>query len=198
MLEEEVGSSFVKINNILNGTESLTDKYDIEGVLLFMQQSTRKVEFLKELKKRRVSSIEEQIAFEESNLEKLEDAVKNCLALNKTKSLDFPGVGKVSVRNTKGTWTIVDENGLRNHLETLGKSNEVIEESWKFKKKDLNKLLDELMENNNTSSFVTKEPDKTSLSVSFPKEDLTHQQVVVNPSNQNVSVDKKILDSLEI
>lgn len=202
MLDEEVGSSFLKINNILNGTEALTDKYDIEGVLLFMQQSSRKVDFLKELKKRRVASIEEQIAIEEANLEKLEESIKTCLALNKAKSLDFPGVGKVSVRNTKGTWTIVDENGLRSHLESLGKFDEVVEESWRFKKKDLNKLLDELQQNNNTSSFVSKEDDKTSLSISFPKEEVVQSAPLppVLPPSVNVSNSSSqgLFDALEI
>ena len=173
MLDEEVvGMPFLKLNDILNGVVELDDKYDIEGVLLSMQQMTRKVEFLKELKKRRVSVIEQQISAEEANIEKLEAAIKSCMSKNKTKSLDFPGVGKVSVRNVKGTWTILDEENLRKHLESLGKFKEVSEESWKFKKKDLNKLLDELKDNNNASSFVLKEDDKTSLSVSYPKEEV--------------------------
>lgn len=170
MLEQEVGMSFMKLSNILNGTEVLSDKYEIEGVLLSMQQMSRKVEFLKELKKRRVSAIDEQIAAEEANLGILEEAIKKCMDDNKAKSLDFPGVGKVSVRSIKGTWKIVDENALRSHLESLGKFKEVSEETWSFKKKDLNSLLDKLQDNNNTSSFVTRDKDKVSLSVSYPKE----------------------------
>jgi len=171
MLDEEVGISFLKLNGLLNGTEVLSDKYEIEHVIAAMQQMERKVEFLKELKRRRVALIDEQIAAEQSNLDKLEESIKHCMAVNKSKSLDFPGIGKVALRNTRGTWTVNDENGLKSHLESLGKSDEVIEESWRFKKKDLNKLLDELQANNNTSAFVTKEPDRVSLSVSYPKEE---------------------------
>lgn len=178
MLDEEVGMSFLKLNGLLNGTEVLTDKYEIEQVLSAMQQMERKVEFLKELKRRRVALIDEQISAEQSNIDKLEESVKSCMALNKSKSLDFPGVGKVALRNTKGTWTVNDEEGLKTHLESLGKFDEVAEESWRFKKKDLNKLLDELQANNNASTFVTKEPDRVSLSVSYPKEEVAP---VANP-----------------
>ena len=88
--EEEIGMSFVKLNDILNGNQSLTDKYDIEPVLSAMSQMEKKVQFLKELKKRRASLIDEQIAAEEANIEKLCDAIKGCMALNKAKTLDFP------------------------------------------------------------------------------------------------------------
>jgi hypothetical protein len=176
--DEATGMSYLKVEAIINGTEQLQDKYEIENVLLVLQNMTKKIEFLKELKKRRVVAIDEQIQKEESDAEKLEEAIKACMQRNKDKTLDFPGVGKVQVRSSKGAWTIVDDEGLRNHLQTLGKFDEVSETSWKFKKKDLNKLLDQLQENNNTSPFVQREQDKTSLSVSFPKEEV----VVVAPS----------------
>lgn len=179
--EDEVsGISYLKVQAIIDGTETLQDKYEIENVLVVLQSMTNKIEFLKELKRRRVSAIDEQIHKEEANAEKLEEAIKNCMSLNKDKTLDFPGVGKVQVRNSKGTWTIVDEDGLRDHLKSLGKFEEVSETSWKFKKKDLNKLLDELKENNNTSSFAQKEKDKTSLSISFPKEEVVNTSPVTN------------------
>ena len=169
--DEAPGMSYLKVEGIINGTEQLQDKYEIENVLLVLQNMTKKIEFLKELKKRRVAAIDEQIQKEESDAEKLEEAIKTCMQRNKDKTLDFPGVGKVQVRSSKGTWTIVDDEGLRDHLQALGKFDEVSETSWKFKKKDLNKLLDQLQENNNTSPFVQREQDKTSLSVSFPKEE---------------------------
>jgi len=175
--DEAPGMSYLKVEGIINGTEQLQDKYEIENVLLVLQNMAKKIEFLKELKKRRVAAIDEQIQKEESDAEKLEEAVKTCMQRNKDKTLDFPGVGKVQVRSSKGTWTIVDDEGLRDHLQALGKFDEVSETSWKFKKKDLNKLLDQLQENNNTSPFVQREQDRTSLSVSFPKE-----EAVVTPS----------------
>jgi hypothetical protein len=168
--EEDVGMHFLKLNAILDGTESLTDKYEIEPVLSAMHQMERKVEFLKELKRRRVSVIDEQIATEQANIDKLYTAIKACMKLNKDKSYDFPGVGKVSLRKTKGTWTIVDEEALRKHLEGLKKFEEVSEETWRFKKKELNKVLDELEKNNNVSAAAKREDEKESLSVTYPKE----------------------------
>ena len=193
MLDEEVGMSFNKLNGILNGTEELSDKYEIEGVLTALQQKAKKIEFLKELKKRRNAIIDEQITSEETTIEVLENAIKSCMAKTKDKSLDFPGVGKVGVRSVKGTWTILDEVSLRDHLRTLGKDSEVVEESWKFKKKDLNKVLDELERNNNTSKFVVKEPDKVSLTTSFPKEDNVPKDVVKDVSRAVVQNNDNIV-----
>ena len=185
MYDEEIGVSYAKINDILNGTQTLADKYEIEGVLLAMHQMDRKIGFLKELKKRRVAAIDEQIKSEESSIEKLEEAIKDCMKKNQDKTLDFPGVGKVQVRNTKGTWIIVDKDGLKTQLEALNKFQDVSEQSWDFKKKDLNKLLDELKKNNNVPAAVKQEDDRTSLSVSFPKEQT--QPVVEQIPNPNIS-----------
>lgn len=181
--EEEVsGISFLKIDAIINGQDYIQDKYEIENVLLVLQNMNKKLEFLKELKKRRVAAIDEQINKEELSIEKLEEAIKSCMHQNKDKTLDFPGVGKVQIRNTKGSWSIIDEEGLRSHLESLGKFEEVSEKSWKFRKKDLNKVLDDLKENNNVPPFVQKEPDKISLSLSFPKD---NTQTVAPISNES-------------
>lgn len=64
--DEAPGMSYLKVEGIINGTEQLQDKYEIENVLLVLQNMTKKIEFLKELKKRRVAAIDEQIQKEES------------------------------------------------------------------------------------------------------------------------------------
>jgi hypothetical protein len=192
--ETESGLDTSRLWNLINGTEELKDKYEIENVLSAIKEMNRKVDFLKELKKRRAALADAQITSEEDKVEKLKDAIRKCMAKSKDKSLDFPGVGKVSLRNSKGTWTITDEEGLKSHLESLGKFGEVSEQNWKFKKKDLNSLLDELERNNNTSGFVAKSPDDVSVSISFPKPEITIASI---PSLSNATA-ADAFDKLDI
>ena len=177
---DEIESAFFKIDNILKGTAELTDKFDIETVILALKDMNQKIDFLKELKKRRTQAIDEQISLLEGNVEILQNAIVNCLNSNKEKTLDFPGVGKVQVRNTKGTWQINDAAALKEYIEKSQRSSvDFIDYTWKFNKKEVNKLLNKLEENNNVPAYVTKEPDRQSLSLSFSKE----EPVSVPPTN---------------
>jgi hypothetical protein len=169
MFDQEVDISYVKINDIINGSYLLEDKFEIEGVLSAMRNIENKIAFLKELKKRRAAAIDVQIESQSETLDKLKEAVKGCMQKNKEKTLDFPGVGKVQVRETKGTWSILDKDALRKDLEKIDKFASVSEESWDFNKKDLNKLLDELRKNNNVPASVKQEDSRISLSVSYPE-----------------------------
>jgi len=169
---DEVESVYFKIENILKGTAELTDKFDIETVVLAMKDMNQKIEFFKELKKRRAQVIDEQVTLLENNMQILQNAIVNCLNLNKEKTLDFPGVGKVQVRNTKGTWQINDSDALKAYIEASQRNgSDYIDYSWKFNKKEVNKLLNKLEENNNIPDYVSKEADRQSLSVSFAKDE---------------------------
>jgi hypothetical protein len=54
-MHDEVEASFFKIDNLLKGKEELNDKFDIEVVLTALQEMHKKIDFLKELKKRQSS-----------------------------------------------------------------------------------------------------------------------------------------------
>jgi hypothetical protein len=57
---------------------------------------------------------------------------------NKAKTLEFPGIGKVQVRKTKGTWQISDPDNLKNYIENSKDfSGSYIENTWKFNKRNL-------------------------------------------------------------
>lgn len=187
---DEVESVYFKIENILKGTEELTDKFDIETVVLAMKEMNHKIDFFRELKKRRSQAIDEQVALLENNMGILQNAIVKCLNLNKEKTLDFPGVGKVQVRNTKGTWQINDSDALKAYIEASQRNgSDYIDYSWKFNKKEVNKLLNKLEENNNIPEYVSKEADRQSLSVSFAKDEPADVAAVNPASTAKVSQD---------
>lgn len=194
---EEVEFSYSEMQSILNG-EPLTDKYKIENVVLAIQEMNKKVDFLKQLKKKRVESIDIKISSEEENIKKLQNAIKDCMIHNKEKTLDFPGVGKVQVKKSRGTWTIVDEEKLKEELISINKFEEVSEETWKFKKKDLNSLLDVLKTNNNLPSSVKEEEKKDSLSISFANKEEEQEKVTSSSKEVVAKNDESSFDKLEI
>jgi hypothetical protein len=184
---DDVEHDFFKIDALLKGQSVLEDKFDIEQVLVAVQNYNKKLEFLKELKRRRIESIDQQVDSIQKNIDVLHQAIAECMTQNNEKSLDFPGVGKVSVRKTKGTWQIVDDNALYEFLKSHKMEHGLVESSWKFKKKELNKILDQFLSNNNVPSSVQKDEDRTSLSISFSKNDA--------PINQEKSTQYKVADS---
>jgi hypothetical protein len=193
---DEAEATFFKIDNLLKGTEELTDKFDIETVLLAIQDMNKKIEFLKELKKRRTQSIDEQVASITTNIEILENSIANCMNLHKEKTLDFPGIGKVQVRKAKGSWQISDENALYSYLTLNNMDVGIIENVSKINKKELNKLLNKLEENNNIPKCVFKEADSQSLSVSFVKEESstkTAAKTVNNPISSSHDFDQIVI-----
>lgn len=181
---EEVEKSYLWIDAIIKGQAEISDKFQIEDVLLALKNYTKKVEFLKELKRRRVEAIDSELQAIEQNMAILQDAIMKCMNCNSEKSLDFPGVAKVSVRKTKGTWQINDEHALRVFLESNNIDDNLIENTWKFRKKELNKVLDDLQINNNVPSSVSREETKQSISISYNKEEKTDTFVKVTASNE--------------
>lgn len=177
--EAHEGNNYLKVDGIIKGTDNLDDKFDIEIVLIAIRDMNKKIDFLKELKKRRVSAIEQQVDSLQNNIEILQDAILNCMSSNNEKTLEFPDIGKVSVRKSRGSWNIVDDNGLYEFLKKNGLSDDVIENTWKFKKKELNKILDELAINNNIPDSVTKTDNTSSLAISFAKT----QEVAIDTNN---------------
>lgn len=181
---DEVEKSYLWIDAIIKGQAELNDKFQIEDVLLAMRNYSKKLEFLKELKRRRVESIDNEVQTIEQNMAILQEAIMKCMNSHSEKSLDFPGVAKVSVRKTKGTWQINDEHALRVFLESNNIDDNLIENTWKFKKKELNKVLDDLQINNNVPSCVSREDTKQSVSISYNKEEKTEASVKITASKE--------------
>lgn len=188
---DEAEKSYLKIEDILKGIRQLEDKFEIEDVLIAMQSYAKKQEFLKELKRKRIEAIDQQLDEIDRNISILQNAITQCMNESNEKTLDFPGIAKISVRKTKGTWNILNQDALFDFLKAHKMEHGLIESTWKFKKKELNKLLDELQTNNNVPDSVMREENKQSLSVSYDKQEKnTQQPVIKNVIQSNDDFDK--------
>lgn len=141
---EEVSVGYENIYKAMQAGEirPLADLHDVEATLELIRQIDKKVDFLKELKKKRVSQIEQEVSKLSERQEFLKEIVIKTLQASKEKSVKFPGIGSASQRSSKGKWEIVDEETL---IETLKKEGEddLVTYTPKINKKELNKLLDQ-------------------------------------------------------
>lgn len=157
--------------------DRLNDLFEIEQALSMMKDSDEEQSFLKDLKKRRVNPIDDKIKKLETDKDKLKKMILNTMKelKPKQKTIDFPGVAKVTRRAVKGTWSIVDEDSLIADLERLGLKDDIVKVEEKIDKKKLNSALVNLEKQSSVVSGVEKSDNSESISVSFSKETPTKE-----------------------
>ena len=155
------------VARIFTKTGGIESRLEIGDILEAIQKSQKEQAFLKEYKAHRVSSIDEKISKLDENIDVLRSAVLEYMQTHKETKIDFPDVGAVTARKTKGTFVIEDEPTLVTTLEKNGVLPDVASQQWKFDKKKLNKVLEEMKSNGNLPSGVRQEQDSTSLAISF-------------------------------
>ena len=164
---------------------ALDDLYGIEDIGLNIQEMNKKIEFLKEYKRRKKSDIDKEIDLMENKIEFFKKIVIATLKEKKEKGVDFPGSCKASSRNNKPTWTITDDKEFIKIVKEAEKEGEKIEDSIKetlvidIVKKNASKLLDIWEKNGNFEKYfevgedeescVKKEPSKITVSFRYPE-----------------------------
>ena len=125
--------------------EALESDIEIEDLILLIRSIDEKVEFTKRLKKARVKALDEEL----SKLDERKQAFREIIGktLNKFghKSLNFPGIGRVSVKPGKSKWVVKEESDLLKYLSEKLDSDEyqtVINQKVSILKKELDKILD--------------------------------------------------------
>jgi len=134
-----------KIADIISGSiDSLESEYEIEDLLVAINRIKDKISFLENLKRQRSKDIQREIDKFDDRISKLEEVVKKTLKNAGRKTLDFPGVGKVSIVNRKGKWVVQDESQL---LEILKEKDEAAyEKTITLKPVIAKKILDEILD----------------------------------------------------
>jgi phage host-nuclease inhibitor protein Gam len=145
--------------------------------------------WLKELKRQRAKSIDDELQSIEAFEERVRKVIQNTMEAHvpEKKSLDFPGIGKVQKRATKPNWEVQDEDAVIGFLEENGKK-EALKTETSLVKKELNRICDEYYKANMEVPGVARKPAGESLSVSVSKELL---------ENKAKSVDLTNLDELD-
>lgn len=164
---------------------ALDDLYGIEDIGLNIQEMNKKIEFLKEYKRRKKSDIDKEIDLMENKIDFFKKIVVVTLKEKKEKGVDFPGSCKAVSRNNKATWKIVDDEEFIKIIKEAEKEGEKTEDSIKEKttfdivKKNASKLLDIWEKNGNLEKYfevgedekscVKKEPSRMTVSFRYPE-----------------------------
>jgi len=187
-----------KIAEILMEDEpqALESEFDLEDLLAAIDSLNNKVKFLEQLKKQRSKSIQAEIDKIQAQDTRLRDVVMLTMNSVDKKSLNFPGVGRVSVKEGRKTWIISNEDELIQKLhDELGEDDFnrlVAERKVIISKKDVNPILD------NWES-VKKLPDCVQKKVNAPSVTVTiSQDAEIAEESEESTDDDSGYDGLEI
>lgn len=147
----------------------LTSTFEIENILVLLEEINKKIAYYKELKQHRVKSIDEKI----TNLTLKETALKNVILNTMTnmneKSLDFPDIGKVSRRKGRSTIVLDDEGQVLDYLGTKGLRDSVVKVVETVDKRKLNSIIGDLEKQGETVPGISKSQGSESVSITFEK-----------------------------
>lgn len=144
---------------------NIHDGVDLEKLIASISKAREEVEFLKKLKKKRVEPIDAKIAKLSENEEKMKDFILELMPVlfPKKNTVDFPGVGKISKRKTKGKWEVTDEDAFAEMLKKHGMYDEVMKVKATVDKRKVpgvvSKILTEISEDD-LEGVEFQEPEK--------------------------------------
>jgi len=190
--------------------KSLDDLYLLEDVALTIKGLEKKKDFYKDYKKKKSQDINDEIKVIENKVQFYKSIMVSTLESNKEKSVKFPGSCSVSSRNQKAKWVVNDEEEFIAILQAAQKAGEEVDDvlekviQYNIRKREANKLLEIWDQSGKLEGFlkkakkgsgdiVTKEPQKTTVSITFLEVDED-----ANDSVEDVSVpikDKEIVAS---
>ena len=150
-----------------------SNEKEIEDIVRGIKAIDEDLEFLKNLKKKRVEPIDEKVKeldCKRKNLEELTLKSMENLFPNK-KTIDFPGVAKVTRKNTKGSWKILDEDDFIDFIEKYNdqKAKDVIKYNKKVDKREATKLVESIKENDSNIEIPGTEYTEEKQSISLSK-----------------------------
>ena len=158
----------------------IVDKFEIDERLLSLAALDKQIDEYKELKRKRVDAIDREIDRLEAVKTAQRDAILGYMSQNDEKTLNFPGVGKVTRKAGSGKWVVTDEEKVANFLKERLPSNEwmaVVIEEPKLVKKELNKVLNRLSQVGQVCDGVQYEQPQDVISISFDKEEGLTQKI---------------------
>lgn len=173
----------------------VSNAVEIEDLVVALARTNKKLDWYKALKQKRIKDIEEETQAYEAKATWLRDLILSSMQEHSPseKTLNFPGIAKVSRRNVKGSWDISDEEAMLACLADQGMKDEVVRIKEVVDKKKAKDVLEQLHKMRITVPGVTRSEDSEGISVSFSEGDAVNEKV--QKISQAVSNDD--MDSLD-
>lgn len=147
----------------------LDDIYSVENVATDIKEMEHKIEFYNGLKKKRIEEIDNSIKALSNKIVFYKTVITKTLLKWKEKTVNFPGICKISTRNSSAVWDIQNEEEFVKRVIEAGEKDKIIEEvhSYKIIKKEANKLLADWEKAGNIPEGVLKIIKDPSVSITF-------------------------------
>lgn len=179
---------------------TLSSTFEIENILLLIEEIDKKIEYYKELKKHRVKSVDEKIGSLSQKEATLRAVILNTMKSMDEKSLDFPDIGKVSRRKAKSKIVLDDQDAVEAYLDKKGLAAGVVKvETIKtIDKRKLNSLVSDLEKQGESIPGISKTTATESLSITFekPKDPHSSGPHITTPTKPELDLDD--LDALMV
>jgi len=170
----------------------IDDLVMIEDVIEIIEDLEHKKDFYKELKTKRVNVIDMETAKCDDQINFLKNTIVSSMENKNEKTLNFPGIGRVLIKNTTGKWDIIDEEELIKSLKEKGLDKNCISIVEKVNKKELNSLLCQnnvngikgiaYLEGSNTLVLSKANKNKTIVNDNTT---INHMEVILNNNENN-------------
>lgn len=151
--------------------QTLSSMYEIEDVLLLIDQVNHKVNYYKEMKKHRAASCDEKISALSDKAGALRSIVLNTMkkVAPNEKTLDFPDVGKVTRRKPRESIVIDQEDQVLDFLERKGLKDEVVKTVETVDRRKLKTVIQRCDQTGEKVPGISKVSGEESISITFEK-----------------------------
>ena len=170
--------------------EPLDSEFEIEDVLSAVKSMRDKIEFFEALKKERVSTIQKEIDKVKEKAEFLEDVILKTLDKVDKKTIQYPGVAKITKVLRKGKWVINDSDAVIDYLKETDQAayDKIVNQKDVIAKKELDAVLDMWNKTDQVPDCVEKTDPITILKIKFEdiriEEDDGYEDGEVNDSSR--------------
>ena len=178
--------------NLKEESSVLISIYEVENALTVLDFITKKINFLKDLKKHRNQTLDDEV----NKLSEKEDFVRDVILKTmqnlapQEKTLHFPGTGKATKRTIKPSWSVVDQEKFIAFLKEKNIRTDIIKKKESVDAKDAKQVLEEL--SLDSVPGVVKTEKNESLTITLEK------QPIDQPQLPAMSAKEKVLEKLDI
>ena len=157
--------------DVYNDEFEASQDVEVENLVSAVNKCRNEVEWLKKLKAYKVKPIDEKIKYLSEKESRLKEIILHSMDefFPNQNTVDFPGVGKISKRKTKGKWEVLNEEAFIAAVEKYNLTDDVLKTKVSVVKKFVPSVVAEIakhvnIEDEDYVDFV--EPNNTH-SVSF-------------------------------
>jgi len=160
---------------ITSGAGAITDDvvlssvFEIESILIHINELNSKLEHLKGLKKYRVETADVEIKALENQVAQFRELIQRTMFTLKPdeKSLQFPAIGKVVKRKGSTSYVIKDEDAFLDYMKQEGRYDEIAKTKVSVDARKAKKAIGEMIDSGDDVPGVEAIETDPSISITF-------------------------------